>query len=125
MLGHVFGKAGRNVVTLRDDERAAGYIEMERARVRWFLSVDFADVPEAVREKQSTFRSITVDGREVEFSGGFTDLHTESYRAILAGGGFGVEDVRPSIELVSAIRTMDLAPSEGDIHPAAEKYLRS
>ena len=123
MLGHVFGKAGRSVVTLRDDERSAGYLEFERARVRWFLSVDFADVPEAVREKQSTFRSITVDGEEVEFSGGFTDLHTESYRAILAGGGFGLEDVRASIELVSAIRTMELAPSAGEIHPAAKKYL--
>ena len=123
MLGHVFGKAGRSVVTLRDEERAAGYIEFERARVRWFLSVDFADVPEAVQEKQSTFRSITVDGKEVEFSGGFTDLHTESYRAILAGGGFGVEDVRPSIDLVSAIRTMAITPSAGEIHPAAGKYL--
>jgi len=123
MLGHVFGKATRSVVTLRDDQRAAGYMEFERARVRWFLSIDFADVPESAREKQTTFRSITVDGKEVEFSGGFTDLHTESYRAILGGVGFGLEDVRASIELVSAIRNMDITPTAGECHPAAGKYL--
>ncbi len=123
MLGFVFGKPTRNVAHLREGQRAAGYMEFERARVRWFLSVDRNDLPEHVQGKQSTYRSITVDDEEVEFSGGFADLHTESYKAILDGRGFGLDVVRPSIELVSAIRQMELEPHAGERHPFTGKYL--
>ena len=91
MLHFIFGALQDNVVHLASDTKAAGYLEYEHARVRWFLSVDVDDVPEAAREAgQRTYRSITVDGEEIEFSGGFTDLHTRSYEEILAGRGFGL-----------------------------------
>ena len=123
MLGFVFGKLTRSVVHLRKPERAAGYLEFEWARVRWFLSVDRGDLPNHVRENQSTYRSIAVDGEDVEFSGGFADLHTESYKAILKGHGFGLDVVRPSIELVSEIRRAELEPNAGERHPFSQKYL--
>lgn len=119
MLEYVFGKLKTIHVHLHTDSHAAGYIEYERANVRWFLSVDRNDLPANVPEGQSTYRSITVDGDEVEFSHGFTDLHTLSYQHILDGGGFGLEDVRPSIEAVSHIRTAKLEPKKGDMHPVA------
>jgi UDP-N-acetyl-2-amino-2-deoxyglucuronate dehydrogenase len=97
MLQWIFGKTQWNVVHLSQPNRAAGYLELERARVRWFLSLDSRDLPDAARSAgKTTYRSIVVDGEEVEFSEGFTDLHTESYREILAGNGFGLDDVRPS-----------------------------
>lgn len=117
MLHFIFGGLQENRVHLREDTRAAGYLEYERARVRWFLSLELGDVPEGPRiEGQRTYRSITVDGEEIEFSGGFTDLHTRSYEEILAGRGFGLEENRTAIETVAHIRT---APVEslGDVHP--------
>ena len=81
-----------------------GELELKRADVDWFLSIDQADLPESVRGSQPTFRSITVDDEEIEFSGGFRDLHTIVYEDALAGGGFSIEDARPSIELVYALR---------------------
>ncbi|WP_135081502.1 Gfo/Idh/MocA family oxidoreductase [Terasakiella sp. SH-1] len=119
MLTYIFGKAKQNNVHLREASKAAGYLELEKAQVRWFLSIDRNDLPESVQGKQPTYRSITVDGKEIEFSSGFTDLHTKSYQEILSGNGYGLIDVRPSIEMVSAIRTMALAPNKGDIHPMA------
>ena len=93
MLHFVFGALQDNAVHLAGDTRAAGYLEYECARVRWFLSIDINDVPAPAREQgQRTFRSITVNGQEIEFSGGFTDLHTRSYEEILAGRGFGLEE---------------------------------
>ena len=86
--------------------------------------LDRNDLPESVQGKQPTYRSITVDGEEIEFSGGFTDLHTDSYRSILAGDGFGLEEARLSIEMVSAIRNMDVTPQAGDAHPAVRKLLK-
>ncbi len=121
MLHFTFGDIQANHVHLNEETRAAGYLEYEHARVRWFLSIDIDDVPEAVRETgQRTYRSITVDGDEIEFSGGFTDLHTRSYEEILAGRGFGLEENRVAIETVSHIRN---APVEAgsDIHPFAHK----
>lgn len=123
MLTFVFGACSKHVVHLRSPERAAGYMELGNARVRWFLSVDAGDLPPHVRGKQSTYRSITVDGDEVEFSGGFTDLHTESYRRIMQNEGFGLDDVRPSIELVSAVRTLPLRPNVGEVHAFARRHL--
>tara|TARA_R100001132_G_scaffold27329_1_gene32314 strand:+ start:448 stop:1395 length:948 start_codon:yes stop_codon:yes gene_type:complete len=118
MLHFLFGDLQENVVHLNEPTRAAGYLEYERARCRWFLSLDVADVPENVQAAgQRTYRSITVDGDEIEFSGGFTDLHTRSYEGILAGQGFGVEENRVAIETVSTIRDAMPDPNKGSIHP--------
>lgn len=118
MLHHIFGQLQANVVHANTETYAGGYLEYEQARVRWFLSVDYAAVPEAQKAiGQRTYRSITVDGEEIEFSGGFTDLHTRSYEEILAGRGFGLEENRTAIETVSTIRTAPLAPLAGDYHP--------
>ena len=120
MLHFLFGALRENHVHLAEPSRAAGYLEFDQARVRWFMSLDLADVPEAERTRgQRTFRSITVDGEEIEFSGGFADLHTRSYEQILAGRGFGLDENRCAIEAVSAIRTLPVTPSRGDVHPAA------
>ena len=119
MLSFVFGKVQNNAAHLRSPERAAGFIECERANVSWFLSVDRNDLPASVQGKKTTYRSITVDGEEVEFSEGFTDLHTRSYEEVLAGNGFGLSEVRPSIEIVSAFRTQPIAPRSGIVHPFA------
>lgn len=118
MLHFIFGKLQQNVVHYRSDTVSAGYLEYEKARVRWFLSVDHKYVPESAKaEGQRTFRSITVDGEEIEFSGGFTDLHTRSYEEILKGKGFGLEENRVAIETVSTIRNAPLAGLQGDYHP--------
>ncbi len=118
MLHFIFGELQDNKVHLSSATKAAGYLEYERARVRWFLSVDVEDVPAQAREAgQRTYRSITVDGEEIEFSGGFTDLHTRSYEEILAGRGFGLEENRIAIETVSHIRGAALSPLTGDYHP--------
>lgn len=120
MLHFVFGKLQDSRVHLHEPSRAAGYLEYEKARVRWFLSVDIDDVPGPQRAVgQRTYRSITVDGEEIEFSGGFTDLHTRSYELILEGQGFGLEDSRCSIDTVAAIRTALPEGARGDCHPLA------
>lgn len=122
MLHFVFGDLQQNIVHLSTPTKAAGYLEYENARVRWFLSIDIDDVPAEVRETgQRTFRSITVDGEEIEFSGGFTDLHNRSYEEILAGRGFGLEENRVAINTVSTIRNADIAPLTGDYHPFIKK----
>ncbi|WP_284734600.1 Gfo/Idh/MocA family oxidoreductase [Sphingosinicella terrae] len=120
MLHFVFGDLQQNRVHLSEPTRASGYLEYERARVRWFLSVDADDLPpDALAAGKRTFRSITVDGEEIEFSGGFADLHTRSYEAILAGKGFGLEASRCAIETVAAIRTAPPIGRAGDLHPLA------
>lgn len=117
MLYYVFGALQENRVHLRTDTRAAGYLEYERARVRWFLSIDAADLPEEVRVGgQRTFRSITVAGEEIEFSDGFTDLHTLSYEAILNNKGFGLAENHCAIETVARIRTLPLCSPGMDGH---------
>lgn len=122
MLSYIFGPLQRSVAHLRDRERAAGYLEFKRARVRWFLSIDRNDLPEAVKGKKTTFRSFNIDGDDVEFSDGFTELHTRSYEEIIAGRGFGLDQVRPSVELVSAFRGMTLSPNIGEQHPFVARY---
>lgn len=124
MLSFIFGKNTKNITHIRENSRAAGFLEFEKARVRWFLSIDRNDLPEQIKGKQSTYRSITVDGEEIEFSGGFTDLHTQSYEQILAGNGFGLDEARTSIEMVSTIRTMELKPKSGDQHPFTQNYIK-
>ena len=120
MLSFVFGPPARNEAHMREAERAAGSLECERADVSWFLSIDRNDLPDDVKGKKTTFRSITVDGEEVEFSEGFTDLHTRSYEEIIAGRGFGLDEVRPSIEIVSTFRTAPIARSDG-VHAFAQR----
>ena len=118
MLHTIFGPLQSNIVHLHDCHRAAGYLEFSKARVRWVLSIDQNDLPDNHTSEVKTHRSITVDGEEIEFSEGFTDLHTQSYEAILNGQGFGIEQARPSIEIVHAIRNAELSPLSGDYHPA-------
>lgn len=122
MLHFIFGALQENVVHHSDDTMAAGYLEYEKARVRWFLSVDYKYVPESAKaEGQRTYRSITVDGEEMEFSGGFTDLHNRSYEEILAGRGFGLEENRVAIETVSHIRNATPLGMTGEYHPFLKK----
>ena len=117
LLYWFFGPAERIEVHARNDTVVAGFLALERARVRWFLSIDASFVPDELRKKgQRTYRSITVDGEEVEFSGGFTDLHTEVYRKTLGGEGFGLEDTREAIRITEAIRDLSLSPG-GAKHP--------
>lgn len=117
MLHFIFGRLQRNVTHYRSDTKAAGYLEYERARVRWFLSIDANDLPEDVKGKNSTYRNIDIGGEQLEFSDGFTDLHTTSYQEILAGRGYGLEDARHCIETVNVIRTATLARPGADAHP--------
>lgn len=118
MLHFVFGRLQANRVHLSSETKAAGYLEYERARVRWFLSIDLDDVPAELRDRgQRTYRSITVDGEEVEFSDGFTDLHERSYEEILSGRGFGLEENRTAVETVASIRSATPIGPKGDYHP--------
>ncbi|MBN1132556.1 MAG: Gfo/Idh/MocA family oxidoreductase, partial [Bacteroidales bacterium] len=118
MLIWIFGDVKENIVQVLKHDKAAGYLELEQARVRWFLSIDFQDIPEQYKSKgQRTYRSITVDGEEIEFSGGFTDLHTSSYQEILVGRGFGVESSRKSIQTVYTIRNATPVGLKGEYHP--------
>ena len=121
MLSWIFGSVKNNKVHLHTHDRASGFLELERARVRWFLSIDYNTIPEEIRKSgQRTYRSITVDEEEIEFSGGFTELHTSSYRDILMGKGFGLADARQSIEIVHEIRNTELSSLTGDYHPFAK-----
>lgn len=118
MLHFVFGRLQRNVVHFSAINKAAGFLEYERARVRWFLSIDAKDLPSEISGKKSTFRNIDISGEKLEFSEGFTDLHTTSYREILAGRGYGVADARHCIETVNVIRSAHISKgSSGEVHP--------
>jgi len=118
LLLWLFGPVGEIRLHHADPQRMAGFLELEHARVRWFLSVAADDLPFPVEPgKKSTFRSITVDGQEIEFSEGFTDLHTRVYEEMLAGRGFTIEDARPSIELTYRIRTAPLVARDDQAHP--------
>lgn len=124
MLHFIFGKLQRNVVHFANEFKAAGYLEYEKARVRWFLSIDAGDLPDSVKGKKPTYRSITCDGSEIEFSEGFTDLHTVSYQAILDGQGYGIEDARHCVETVETIRTLAPSrPQDGEDHPFLARLL--
>jgi len=118
MLTYIFGEVQENVVHYSNAMKAAGFLELENARVRWFLSLDINDVLSSVRETgQRTYRSITVNGKEIEFSRGFTDLHTLSYKRILSGEGFGLEEAKSSITTVHHIRNTQPIGLKGDYHP--------
>lgn len=119
MLHYVFGALQENVLHYSTPSTAAGYLEYEKARVRWLLSIDESNIPPTSRAKgMRTHRSITIGDKEFEFSGGFNDLHTRSYEAILKGEGFGLEDNRIAIETVASIRNQVPNLNSGDVHPA-------
>lgn len=125
MLHFIFGRLQRNVLHYSGESKAAGYLEYEHARVRWFLSIDANDLPESVKGKKPTYRSIAVDHQEIEFSDGFTDLHTVSYQEILAGRGYGLEDARHCVETVNTIRSAKLvAPQNEEGHPFLNSLVR-
>lgn len=124
MLSWIFGKLVTNITHINSHDRSAGYLEFERARVRWFLSINYEVLPEEVKQKgQTTFRSINIEGEEFEFSGGFTDLHTSSYQSILNGNGFGIEESRQAIEIVHEIRNADPIGQKGEYHPFVKKKI--
>jgi UDP-N-acetyl-2-amino-2-deoxyglucuronate dehydrogenase len=123
MLVWLFGAPAENIVHLRTPTRAAGFLKLEKARVRWFLSLDAGDLPASAKEAgKKTFRCITIDNEALEFSERFADLHTRSYEEILAGRGFGLEENRRAIEIVQFIRHADIDLSRGDLHPLNKGY---
>jgi UDP-N-acetyl-2-amino-2-deoxyglucuronate dehydrogenase len=118
MLHFIFGDIKHNEVHYRDEKTSSGYLQYQRANVRWFLSIDANHLPEnAIQGEKLTYRSINIEGDELEFSGGFTDLHTQSYERILAGNGYGVEDNRAAIETVDAMRKSPLVDNPANPHP--------
>ena len=118
MLSWVFGSVKENITHLLEEDRAAGFLRLERARVRWFLSVNYDLIPERIKTiGQRTYRSINVEGEEIEFSSGFTDLHTRSYEEVLKGNGFGLREAKQSIEIVHDIRNATPQGLKGDYHP--------
>ncbi len=121
MLSWIFGEVQENVVHLRAKDKSSGYLEFKNARVRWFLSINEHDLPSHIKEKgQRTYRSITIDNEELEFSSGFTDLHTKSYEHILKGEGFGMEEAQKSIQIVHDIRNTSIT-KKGNLHPFCNK----
>ncbi|QUY52826.1 Gfo/Idh/MocA family oxidoreductase [Psychrobacter pacificensis] len=124
MLHFIFGDLVESEVYYTGETKAGGYLEYDKARVRWFLSIDANDLPESVKGKQPTYRSIDIEGEEIEFSGGFTDLHTISYQEILAGRGYGLEDARFGVKTVEYIRhAKDVVTDESKLHPYLSKFL--
>ncbi len=124
MLQWLFGSVDEHQVHVHEPERAAGRLTLPKADVEWFLSLDGDDLPVEVRGEQPTYRSITVDGEEIEFSGGFRDLHTRVYERTLAGDGFGISDARPAIDLVHSIRHATPRISDG-AHPFVQGSSRT
>lgn len=123
MLIWIFGSVKKLEVHVSSPDTVAGYIELEKARVRWFLSINPQHLPdEAVKQGKRTYRSIRMGTDEIEFSEGFADLHTESYRKILAGAGFGLAEARPSIELAHDIRKAPITRSRENAHPFVAAY---
>ena len=120
MLNWIFGELKQNIVHVHTHDRAAGYFEFAQARVKWFLSINYETIPDAIKATGArTYRSITVDGKEIEFSGGFTDLHTLSYQAILENRGFSMNTSLKAIEMVYKIRNATPIGLQGDYHQLA------
>ncbi len=121
MLGWIFGDVQGNIVHIHTHDRAAGYLEFEKARVRWFLSINYDTIPEEVKKKGlRTYRAITIGNDTFEFSGGFTELHTRSYEHVLEGKGFLLEDAKQAINIVYDIRHQQPVGLKGNYHPFAK-----
>ncbi|MEE9431568.1 MAG: Gfo/Idh/MocA family oxidoreductase, partial [Melioribacteraceae bacterium] len=122
MLGWIFGKVQTNKLYLREDRRVSGFLEFEKANVRWYLSLETEDLPkQAVNSGTPTYRSLELDGEEFQFSDGFTDLHTKVYKSILDGKGYGLGDARQSIEIVHNIRNEKVEKKIEYPHPLLKK----
>lgn len=118
MLIWIFGGVKQNIVHVLQENKASGYLDLERARVKWYLSLDYDDIPEKIRDTGvRTFRSVRVDNEEIEFSGGFTDLHTQTFSQILDGKGFRIMEAKPAIETVYSIRNATPIGLKGEYHP--------
>lgn len=118
MLIWIFGGVKQNIVHVLESQKASGYLDLERARIKWYLSLDYNDIPNNIKKQgMRTYRSITLDNKEIEFSGGFTDLHTESYLKILKGEGFRLTEAKPCIETVYTIRNATPIGLKGEYHP--------
>lgn len=118
MLSWIFGKVESSSVHLAEENKAAGLLHLQKANVTWYLSLDKNDLPAKAKENnQATYRSITIDEEEIEFSGGFTDLHTISYQEIINGKGYGISDASNSIEIAHMIRNQHPIGKRGDYHP--------
>jgi len=125
MLTYVFGDVKENIVHIHTHDRAAGFLELEKARVRWFLSINYNTIPEKIREAgMRTYRSITIENEIFEFSGGFTDLHTKSYQKILNGNGYKLNEAKKAIQIVHDIRHKAPIGLKGDYHPFAKLALK-
>jgi len=124
MLTWIFGDIKKNTINVLKEDKAGGYLELEKARVRWFLSLDYNDIPDPVKQAgKRTFRTIVMDNKEIEFSEGFTDLHTLSYNEIIAGHGFGLNDAKRSVEIVYGIRNATPLGLKGEYHEMCKKAL--
>ncbi|UCH13573.1 MAG: Gfo/Idh/MocA family oxidoreductase [Bacteroidales bacterium] len=122
MLIWIFGGVKKNVIHLLEKNRASGYLELERAKIRWFLSLDYNDIPQSAKTAGNrTYRSIIIDKEEIEFSYGFDDLHTRSYVKILEGDGYGLREAKPAIETVYGIRNALPVGLKGDYHPLCKR----
>jgi len=122
MLEWIFGPVQYNVVHMEQPTKAGGFLELKKARVRWFLSIDRDDLPHPPQNgRPATYRSIRMNGEELEFTEGFTDLHTRTYEEILAGRGYGLEDAKPSVDIVANIRRSRPIGLQGDYHPMLKK----
>lgn len=122
MLEWIFGPVQYNIVHMEQPTKAGGFLELKKARVRWFLSIDSDDLPAPPEKgKPATFRSIKMNGEEFQFSEGFTDLHTRSYEEILANRGFSLEDAKPAVDIASTIRRSRPVGLQGDYHPLLKK----
>lgn len=126
MLSWIFGDVKENIIHLHEHDRAAGYLGFSRARVRWFLSINADTLPQNVKEEgKTTYRSMTLEGEEIEFSAGFTDLHNKSYEDILSGGGFRIKEAFTAIDIVHKIRNSKPIGLVNDYHPFAKLTLSS
>ncbi len=122
MLIWIFGGVKHNIVHLLEKNKASGYLDLEKARVKWFLSLDYNDIPDKNKKAGNrTYRSITMNNEEIEFSEGFTDLHTVSYKRILEGNGFPMHYAKPAIETVYTIRNATPIGLKGEYHPMCLK----
>ena len=125
MLIWLFGSVQQCKLHVSKKDKMSGYIELQNANVRWYLSTDREDLPDdTVQQGKPTYRSISIDGQEIEFSQGFTDLHNRSYQKILQGDGFGTEDARPSIELVSQLRGASISSTDENHHPFTDSAVK-
>ncbi|MCX6234891.1 MAG: Gfo/Idh/MocA family oxidoreductase [Bacteroidetes bacterium] len=125
VLTSIFGDVEQSTVHFSDQKTVAGFLYLKNARIRWLLSLDFELLPDEIKARgQQTYRSLTLDGKEIEFSEGFTDLHTVSYKKILEGDGFTVHDARPGIRIAYEIRNALPSGLKGDYHPFLQKIMR-